>query len=473
VRVKIMAGVLVPALVLGGAGAYLVADANDLVPGWITNQPVPVAPAPFLTAAAVAPSPAPASAVTAVSTDAPAPSAAVVQAAAEQVRADDRTGTSTNVSVVDALTGEVYADVSAADTQVPASTTKLLTAVGAIANLGPDYRLVTRLVWEPDSGILTLVAGGDMMLAEGAGHQGSGADANGWAGIGDLVDAAMAHPDFSLGGDVTVVVDDSAFEADAVNPEWPQYALDLGYIAPASGLAVNIARMTDENYAQRYPDPSVAAGDVLVAALRDAGVSVSGDASRASGPGNGIEIAAVESAPLSEVAFLLLRDSDNTIAEIVSLVNALETGRATTPAGAAAATRAGLESIGAPVAGLELYDGAGFSTRNRIAPVHLSGAIVAALQADATADLLDWLPLAGLEGTVATRYEDTDAAGAVRAKTGSLTGVTALAGTVQTADGRLLAFAILADGMPYGQTAPRAAFDALIQTLAGCGCEES
>lgn len=472
-RVKIMAGVLVPALVLGAAGAYLVLDANDVVPGWITNQPEPVPPAPFLTAAAVSPSPAPASAVSEISADAPAPSASVLQAAAEQVRADERTGDSTNVSVIDALTGEVYADVSAADTQVPASTTKLLTAVGAIANLGPDHRLVTRLVWEPTSGVLTLLAGGDMMLAAGAGHGGSGEDANGWAGIGDLVEAALAHPEFTPGAPVTLVVDDLSFEADAVNPEWPQYALDLGYIAPASGLAVNIARINDEHYSQRYPDPSLAAGEVLASALREAGVEIAGEVERATSPVNGIEVARVASAPLSEIAFLLLRDSDNTIAEIVSLVNARETGRATTPAGAAAATRAGLESIGAPVSGLELYDGAGFSTRNRIAPLHLSGAVVAALQAEPTADLLDWLPVGGLEGTVATRYEGTDAAGGIRAKTGSLTGVTALAGTVQTADGRLLAFAILADGMPYGQSAPRAAFDAFIQTLAGCGCEES
>ncbi|WP_084104831.1 D-alanyl-D-alanine carboxypeptidase/D-alanyl-D-alanine-endopeptidase [Demequina sp. NBRC 110056] len=471
-RGKVVAGILVPALVVGGAGAYAVADAYDVVPGFITNEPVPVEPAPFRTAAAVTPAPVPSFPVGVLSADAPVPSASVVQLAAEQVRSDGRTGDSTNVSVVDALTGDVYADVDAADVQVPASTTKLLTAVGALAALGPDYRMTTSLVWEPNSGVLTIVAGGDMLLAAGAGHAGAGEDANGYVGIGDLVAAALESADFAPGAPVTVVVDDSRFEADPINPEWPQYALDQGYIAPASGLAVDIARMTDEHYAPRYPDPSLAAGDVLVAALEDAGVDVDGEAERASAPTNGIEVAAVESAPLADVLFLLLRDSDNTIAEIVSLVNALESGRATTPAGASEATRAGLSSIGAPVSGLVLLDGAGFSENNRIAPAHLTGALVAALASPVTADVLDLLPVGGLEGTVATRFEGTDAAGALRAKTGSLTGVTALAGTVQTADGRLLAFAVLADGMPYGQAGPRAAMDALVQTLAGCGCED-
>ena len=470
-RGKVLAGVLVPAIVVAGAGAYAFADAQDVVPGWITAEPVPVAPAPFLTAQPVAPSPAPASAVSPVTADAPAPSAAQVQALAEAVREDDRTGDSTNVSVVDALTGEVYADLSAADTQVPASTTKLLTVVGAVAELGPDYRMRTSLVWEQDRGVLTLVAGGDMLLAADAGHGGAGPDANGWAGLGDLVDEALAHEDFQPASPVSVEVDDLAFEGPAVSPDWPQYALDLGYVAPASGLAVNIARMTDEHYAQRFTDPSIAAGNALARLLGERGIEVEGAAERAASAASGVAVATVQGAPLSEVSALLLRDSDNTIAEIVGRVHALETERPTTPSGAAAATVAGLRSLDVPVEGLELHDGAGFSERNRIAPSHLTGAIVAALQADATAELLDWLPVAGLEGTVASRYAGTDVAGAARAKTGSLTGVTALAGTVQTADGRLLAFAVLADGMAYGQDRPRAAIDALLQRLAECGCE--
>ena len=101
----------------------------------------------------------------------------------------------------------------------------------------------------------------------------------------------------------------------------------------------------------------------------------------------------------------------------------------------------------------------------------LTHAIRAAVQADPTHDLLGWLAEAGLTGTLQNRFTSSPGTGVVRAKTGSLTGVTALAGVVITADGRPLAFAALVDGMPYGPEAPQAAIDEFADGLAQCGCQ--
>jgi len=77
------------------------------------------------------------------------------------------------------------------------------------------------------------------------------------------------------------------------------------------------------------------------------------------------------------------------------------------------------------------------------------------------------LPISGWQGTLFERFLDSPARGLVRAKTGSLPNVTALAGTLLTADGRLLAFAVLADATPGGgQEQPRAAIDAFVGQLA-------
>ena len=88
---------------------------------------------------------------------------------------------------------------------------------------------------------------------------------------------------------------------------------------------------------------------------------------------------------------------------------------------------------------------------------------------DGTSAILSGLPVAGYDGTLFDRGDAGTAPGTVRAKTGTLLGVHALAGTVVTTDGRLLAFAVVADGSG-SDAAAEAALDAVAAGLAACGC---
>jgi D-alanyl-D-alanine carboxypeptidase/D-alanyl-D-alanine-endopeptidase (penicillin-binding protein 4) len=93
-------------------------------------------------------------------------------------------------------------------------------------------------------------------------------------------------------------------------------------------------------------------------------------------------------------------------------------------------------------------------------------------QADELWPISAGLPVAGLTGTLADRFDAKamkQAVGYVRAKTGSLNDTVALAGSVRDHDGRVLVFAVLANNIP-SVAAARATVDKIANQLAKCGC---
>ena len=128
-----------------------------------------------------------------------------------------------------------------------------------------------------------------------------------------------------------------------------------------------------------------------------------------------------------------------------------------------------------PVTGIRLYDGSGLARSDLIPAVTLTELLARAAGPDhpELRPLFAGLPIAGLTGTLAPRYLDVRTragAGVVRAKTGTLAGVSTLAGIAIDADGRLLAFAFMAS-RPTAKTPPaRPLLDRAATILTGCGC---
>ena len=104
----------------------------------------------------------------------------------------------------------------------------------------------------------------------------------------------------------------------------------------------------------------------------------------------------------------------------------------------------------------------------------MTAILTKAATSDRLRAILTGLPVGGLTGTLDQRFNTpttTSGAGYVRGKTGTLSGVSSLAGVVEDTDGRLLAFAFLADRVPDQATlGARDALDRLAATLATCGC---
>lgn len=152
---------------------------------------------------------------------------------------------------------------------------------------------------------------------------------------------------------------------------------------------------------------------------------------------------------IDQVLMRMMKDSDNLYAESMFYQTAASSGRQ--PARAldgARLERALLERAGLQSSVYRIADGSGLSLYNYLS-AELEVAILRyAFKRKAIYDhLLPALPIAAEDGTLKKRMKDTPAAGNVRAKTGTLTGVASLAGYCTASNGHRLCFAIINQGV--------------------------
>ena len=470
------------ALAVALVGGYGAADAADLVPGVLTTGARPQPPEPFPSPTGTALEPGTSPVLADLDPQAPGPTDAGLAAALTGLLDAPELGPSVSASVVDVGTGEVLLARGADVPREPASLTKLLTGAAALHALDPAAPLLTRAVLD-DQGRVVLVGGGDVLLAAGAGDPDAVA---GRAGLADLADATARALAERGTASVTVGVDTGLFSGATTSPGWAPGDVSQGFVAPIEPLEVDAGSLGAGR--GRDPQPATSAARTFAALLAERGLTVVGDVSPASAAADDEELAAVESAPLADVVGYALTTSDNTVAEALARLVAHERGQPASFTGGTAAVLAELReladqvpgsggtSLGAVLDLVTLSDGSGLGDGTRIAPATITAllTLAASEQGSRLRPLVTDLPVAGLTGTLADRFDGTataDAAGLLRAKTGTLTGVTTLGGVVQTEDGRLLAFAVMADQVPAGGTAAaRQAVDAVGAAVAGCGC---
>lgn len=449
-------------LVVGGA-YYGLADALDLAPGPLSAAEPSYAVQPF-----PIPSPveAPGPQITGLAADAPTPSAPVLSGYAGTLAGDSLIpGATTGVSIIDVATGTELVDHQASAPLTPASSNKVLTAWASLSALGGGHRMETRAVLS--GGTVTLVGGGDVLLAADAGDPSA---VVGHAGLGDLARAAAAELTGQGVTSVGVALDDTLFTGPAWNSGWESG--NEAWVGQIQPIMVDVTAYGSTGYPA---DPAMEAARAFSQALSAAGITVTGEVTRAAAPAGATKLASVQSAPLADVLSVSIKASDNTMTEVEGRVLAAATGREASFTGATQAVREQLQADGFDVTGLTLVDVCGLAKGDKV-PAHLLAQIIArAAGADGGTvgrDLLTALPVGALDGTLSDRYVGTSAAGVVRAKTGSLDQTVSLTGTVVTADGRLLAYSVIIDGFPEGgMWSARTAMDNdLIVPLSGCGC---
>jgi D-alanyl-D-alanine carboxypeptidase/D-alanyl-D-alanine-endopeptidase (penicillin-binding protein 4) len=390
-------------------------------------------------------------------------------------------GSQVGAMVTDLGTGQVLYASNSGVPLAPASTAKLATSIAALHVLGPGARFTTRVVTGTTPSTIVLVGGGDPTLAV---SRPPASDYPRPATLAALA-AATAKALRGRGRDtVRLGFDTSRFTGPPLAPGWPASYVTSGNVTAITSLEVDQGRLAASgvpqdaddpgNFLPRSPDPAAAAAAAFATLLRQHGIDVLGPpAPERARPGSAV-LAQVSSPPLAQIVQWMLTESNNVIAENLARQVAIATGRPASFGGAAAAVMAADGRLG--VTGIDLVDGSGLSPRDRITPAALVQLISAAAGRGGLRAALTGLPVAGFSGTLASGQGPFGGAGPaalglVRAKTGNLTTVAALAGVAYARDGQLLAFAVMAAHLPKnGLQAAGSDLLGFATALAGCGC---
>ena len=292
-------------LVLGtGYGAL---DAADIAPGVLTtSDPWPEAepfPHPAL------PAPVAEAAVPGLAEDAPMPSTEALTAFTADLLPGAIAGPEPGVMVVDVASGTELLAQNVADAYVPASSLKVLVALAAVASYGDQHRFETTVTAAGD-GQITLVAGGDLTLAEGAGDP----DAIiGHAGLADLAEQTADALTEQGVTSVQLALDDTLFTGPTLAPRWADIDLANGWAMHMAPIATDIGRI--DGQLPRSTDAGMDAAQAYADALSDAGIDVEGEISRAPAGEDATTLATVSSATLGEIVAYTLQHSENILSE--------------------------------------------------------------------------------------------------------------------------------------------------------------
>jgi D-alanyl-D-alanine carboxypeptidase/D-alanyl-D-alanine-endopeptidase (penicillin-binding protein 4) len=345
----------------------------------------------------------------------------------------------------------------------PASNMKIVVAAAAIKILGDDFVFETQLrgiqQGQTIAGDLWLIGGGDPLLTSESYSSSESLPTFNSTSIEELADLLIAAGVTTVSG--SIIADESRYDDERFAP-----SLGLGIrtteVGPLGALMINDGAVTGNPI--KPNNPAFAAAQEFTNILKTKGVIVNGSAGAGTAAADVPVVAKISSRPLVDVLAEMLTNSDNNTAELVLKeigLQALQTG--TREAGAQAAL-AFLNEQGFDTTGVVITDGSGLDRGNLLT----CSIIQQLLLADGGfGSLGSGLAVAGSTGTLRDIFIDSSAAQRLRAKTGTLTGIKALAGFVSYGSELASTFTVILNGSGVSnQSVYRPIWNGLAEALA-------
>lgn len=304
----------------------------------------------------------------------------------------------------------------------PASTMKVVTAIAAIDRLGGSFQFKTTLSYTGaiEDGVLN----GDVYLVGGFDPRFNSDD------MGSFVDGIRRMGIDTIRG--RIVADKSMKDADMLGEGWC-WDDDNPVLSP-----LLISRR--DVFVKRFVDR-----------LRDEGVVVEADTVDGRQPGGAYEVG-TRTHTIDQVLMPMMKESDNLCAEALFYQLGASTGaHPATARDARTVVRRLVEKVGLRPSDYRIADGSGLSLYNYVtAELEVMLLRYAYQNTNIYMHLLPSLPVAGEDGTLRRRMRGTFTSGNVKAKTGSVTAISSLAGYCTAANGHVLCFAIINQGIRRG-----------------------
>ena len=335
------------------------------------------------------------------------------------------TTASISIKVVAVETGEVIYAKNAHKLHHPASTTKLFTAATALAKLGSNYQFQTTLYTDESTetqaiGNIYFKGSADPVLQSND--------------IVKLCDALVQTGIKLIHGDI--VVDETYFDNVREGPGW------MWDDKPLRISALSIRNVEPD---AKTGSRAIACGHLLKTILMQKGINIGGQVTTGKVPSDARSIAKHLSPPLADIIKLMNKPSDNWIAEMLfKAIGAEVKGEPGTWKKGRETVDEFLGEIMEELPAHRFVDGSGLSRYNLLNAELLTKLLIYMYHNfELMPEYMASLPIAGVDGTLKNRMQGMYAEKVLRAKTGTLSGVSALSGYTKTADGEVFAFGIL------------------------------